>query len=495
MRLTSVSRERRSLTVLVAAMVWAGGAGPATADTFSFTGTEQTYAAPAGATLVHVVAIGAPGGAAGGGAGYFPPLASGAIVSADLPVSSGQVLYVEVGGPGLGPSTIQTTGGFNGGGSGGVVFTVGWGPGGGGASDVRTLPRAQSGSIASRLIVAAGGGGSSDDGGAGGPAGEASGGQAGTATMGGAGGLSNCVPKVGDGSSGGLGEGGMGGLGATGPINLGQPFIPMGPYPSGGGGGGGYYGGGGGGGNQTAVSVPVCLGSAGGGGGGSSFVDPQAQNASVGVSTTTAPEVVITIPVPAASVLPQVSGKPVPGKTLTDTGASWSNQPTAVSYQWLRCDATGSGCHSIAAATGPTYQLAEADVGATLRVQETASNRYGVSSPAVSAPTAMVQFPPPIVKTIAATGVRSTAATLHARVDPNGNAVTVSFQYSRRANMTRAKATRNVRLPDGTSPVRVSAVIAHLAKHTLYYYRVTVTEIQQRSSVRGHVLSFKTAQG
>jgi phosphodiesterase/alkaline phosphatase D-like protein len=107
----------------------------------------------------------------------------------------------------------------------------------------------------------------------------------------------------------------------------------------------------------------------------------------------------------------------------------------------------------------------------------------------------MVQFPPPIVKTIAATRVHKTWATLHARVDPNGNAVTVSFQYSRRANMTRAKATRNVRLKDGTSPVRVSAVIAHLAKHTRYYYRVTVTEIQQRSTVRGHVLSFKTEQG
>ena len=74
---------------------------------FAYTGGEQTFTVPAGVHLLHVVAVGGEGaagnvGVAGG---------RGGSVTADLPVTPGEALYVVVGGNG-------GAGGFNGGGRG-----------------------------------------------------------------------------------------------------------------------------------------------------------------------------------------------------------------------------------------------------------------------------------------------------------------------------------------------------------------------------------------
>lgn len=93
------------------------------------TGTEQTFTVPRGVEVLDVVAIGGrgysfPGGAAGG---------FGAVASADLPVTAGELLYVEVGGDCTGNG-----GGYNGGGSTGMFVTSG----GGGAGLTRApFPR------------------------------------------------------------------------------------------------------------------------------------------------------------------------------------------------------------------------------------------------------------------------------------------------------------------------------------------------------------------
>ena len=68
---------------------------------FSFTDApDQTFKVPAGISSVDVVAVGAPGGAAGP---RFPspvPGGAGAVAKGSLKVTGGQTLYVEVGGPG-----------------------------------------------------------------------------------------------------------------------------------------------------------------------------------------------------------------------------------------------------------------------------------------------------------------------------------------------------------------------------------------------------------
>ncbi len=64
--------------------------------TFNYTGSQQTYAVPAGCSSVAIDIAGAQGGASNTGS----PGGKGGRVQAVLAVTSGQVLYIYVGGAG-----------------------------------------------------------------------------------------------------------------------------------------------------------------------------------------------------------------------------------------------------------------------------------------------------------------------------------------------------------------------------------------------------------
>lgn len=200
----------------------AAAVAPACAADISYTGTEVPYVVPAGADTLHVVATGAGGGARGRAFG-----GAGAVVTADIPVTSGETLTVAVG-------------------QGGSI------EGGGGAST--TLRRG------STALVIAGGGGAGGDRSNGGDAGALSSG-AGSDGAGICNGLGGHDGTGGGGSdaNGGSGAGGAGGANFNGTRAFGGTGTGTGADASSdaaGGGGGGYGGGGSG---------------TGGGGGGGSF--------------------------------------------------------------------------------------------------------------------------------------------------------------------------------------------------------------------------------
>ncbi len=294
----------------LAATTSAAATPPTMTEVFASTGAEQSFTVPTGVTNVRVRAIGAAGEK---GQTFGPEVVGGlggdgAIVSAQLPVTPGEVFYVEV---------------ANGGGTGG--------PGagnGGGTSDVRTIPEASTGTLESRLLVAGGGGGGGSvveegSAGSGGDAGsvgvngldderdgpqsglQTAGGGAGTLTGGGAGGAF-CEPGAPwNGQDGQLGSGGRGGEGAGSPA-------------SGGGGGGGYWGGGGGEG-ICGLDGPFGFGGGAGGGGGSSYVEEEATSTSFGLaSSSTTPSVTISYATPATAT-PSVSSVSFPGTQPLDT--------------------------------------------------------------------------------------------------------------------------------------------------------------------------------
>ena len=87
---------------------------------------------------------------------------------------------------------------------------------------------------------------------------------------------------------------------------------------------------------------------------------------------------------------PEISGSAQLGQALSASAGEWSGAPTSFSYQWLRCDEAGANCSPIESAESSSYTVADADVGATLRVQVIARNAAGPSEPARSAPTALV---------------------------------------------------------------------------------------------------------
>jgi hypothetical protein len=90
---------------------------------------------------------------------------------------------------------------------------------------------------------------------------------------------------------------------------------------------------------------------------------------------------------------PSINGVAVVGATLTATTGTWNGASLTYAYQWQRCGSTG--CSGVTGASNSTYGVATGDVGATLRVVVTASNRYGSQS-ATSAATSTVLGATPI---------------------------------------------------------------------------------------------------
>jgi len=99
-------------------------------------------------------------------------------------------------------------------------------------------------------------------------------------------------------------------------------------------------------------------------------------------------------PAPESSTPPTIKGNTVQGETLTEHAGTWLNSPVSFGYQWQRCDSAGNNCVAIGGATAQTYILAEADIGSTIRVQETATNSAGEGPPAVSTATAVIEKAP-----------------------------------------------------------------------------------------------------
>lgn len=98
---------------------------------------------------------------------------------------------------------------------------------------------------------------------------------------------------------------------------------------------------------------------------------------------------------------PTLSGTAVVGQRLSTTNGTWTGaQPITFAYQWMRCGADGgrpdgSNCASISGATGTSYVLTSADVGARIRVRVTATNSSG-SQTAASNPTSTVTASAPV---------------------------------------------------------------------------------------------------
>jgi len=87
--------------------------------------------------------------------------------------------------------------------------------------------------------------------------------------------------------------------------------------------------------------------------------------------------------------IPQISGAAQQGQTLSATPGGWSPAPSALAYQWERCDAAGGDCAAIPGATAAAYTATAADAYHQLAVSVTASDAEGSTS-ALSAASGVV---------------------------------------------------------------------------------------------------------
>lgn len=245
--------------------------GTTVACVYGYTGTEVTWTVPAGVKSLHIGAVGGTGGENGdldGFGGY------GGTIVANVAVTGGKTLYIDVGGNGSDTGAGGLSGSSVSGGAAGLHYSSGGG--GGGASAVQScsanVPSCVSryhSTTDPRLVIAGGGGGAGgNDGCAGGSGGGglgsltgeynhcAYGGGGGNGT-GGTGQWLDCFSSTYNGGGGGatpsaVGAGGNSDTsepGTAGSGSLGgNGFVgPNAALSDGGGGGGGYYGGGGGG--------------------------------------------------------------------------------------------------------------------------------------------------------------------------------------------------------------------------------------------------------
>jgi hypothetical protein len=93
--------------------------------------------------------------------------------------------------------------------------------------------------------------------------------------------------------------------------------------------------------------------------------------------------------VPANTSLPTLAGTADVGQTLTASPGTWSGAGVSTANVWQRSNDSGATWTTIALATGTTYTLATADVGATVRVSVSGSNAVGATT-ASSAATPVV---------------------------------------------------------------------------------------------------------
>jgi hypothetical protein len=135
-------------------------------------------------------------------------------------------------------------------------------------------------------------------------------------------------------------------------------------------------------------------------------VQVTATNAAGSSTSTSNPTARVTEPAPRkiapqASAEPTVGGTAQAGRVLRATRGRWAGtRPITFSFQWVRCGpdggaADGSNCAAISGAAGASYRLAQADVGARLRVRVTASNAAGSRTVASNATAAVRAAPAP----------------------------------------------------------------------------------------------------
>jgi hypothetical protein len=127
-------------------------------------------------------------------------------------------------------------------------------------------------------------------------------------------------------------------------------------------------------------------------------INPSLYYRAVYFATTVALEVTAGEPfekTPVNETRPTVNGTAQQGSTLWTSNGGWSLSPFEYSYQWLRCDASGSGCQPVEGSFGQSYLLTAADAGHRMTVQVTAYNSGGGSAPAEpSSKTAVVSSLP-----------------------------------------------------------------------------------------------------
>jgi hypothetical protein len=195
---------------------------------------------------------------------------------------------------------------------------------------------------------------------------------------------------------------------------------------------------------------------------------------------------------PESTSAPSISGIAEEGQTLTETPGSWTNGPTSIAEQWQRCNSAGANCAAIAGATGAKYTLTAGDVGATIRVQETAANAAGEGAPADSAPSAVVvSNVPKLVGFTPSAAITGSAVT----IEGTGLGTVSRVEFGKlSASFTVLSSTQvEAIVPDGASKGKISVTtpLGTLTSKAKFTPTLSVTDVTPESGGPGTAVTIK----
>src|SRR6266487_2222124 len=113
---------------------------------------------------------------------------------------------------------------------------------------------------------------------------------------------------------------------------------------------------------------------------------------------------------PLTMSLPSISGLTKLGQQLDANPGNWTGPSPTYDYAWARCDGGGALCSSIQGANGQSYRLVSSDVGSTVRVIVTATNKNGSTVAASDATSVASDSPAPTPGTTTTTTSSTTTA-------------------------------------------------------------------------------------
>ncbi|MHB1860271.1 MAG: DNRLRE domain-containing protein, partial [Solirubrobacteraceae bacterium] len=132
---------------------------------------------------------------------------------------------------------------------------------------------------------------------------------------------------------------------------------------------------------------------------------------------------------PVAEEAPRLAGPPIEGQQLSGSDVAFSGEGLSYAVQWERCNASGESCTAIEGATGDSYTLGSADVGATVRLAVKATSSGG-STTALSRASAVIAAQSPAdVSAPSVSGADHEGQTLTASAGIWTGRGTISFSY------------------------------------------------------------------
>lgn len=219
-------------------------------------------------------------------------------------------------------------------------------------------------------------------------------------------------------------------------------------------------------------------------GGDSAVVDA---NGEVITQTPSAPSVSTDATVAPTDTTAVVTGTVVPNGAITNYWYEYG--PTTSLGSKTSENVVGSGFASIPT---PGY-ITGLTKNTTYYFRLVAKNQYGQVSGELNQVKTSQNTPAPTVvsptaKTLTASGITNTSATLSGQVNPNGVIARYWFEYGRTDNFGNTTAITSV--GSGNVVVPATAVVTNLQRNTKYFYRINSQN--QYGTVNGDIQTFRT---